>query len=137
MAQEYENTYNTGHPWYYVLGGRVLTLHEIRDDAIADGQAGYLQWDIEKADGLTEPKRSSALRKLREKARVNLARDISRYREVVRELCAHRKSTAGQEPAFADIHMAIGLKHSHLSNEFANLHVLDELLSQQRDLFDL
>ena len=97
----------------------------------------YLEWDIEKMNSFTEPKRSVALRKMRNKVHTNLVRDISRYREVARELAGHRRLIAGEAPVFTEIHGAVALKHNHLSNEFANLHIIDDLLAKRPDLFGL
>ena len=129
--------YNSGHPWYYLLGGKRLTLKEIRQDVRASGYRGYLERDIDAADRLPEPKRSDALRAIRKRVTKSIAQDIARYREVARKLASHRAEGLDVEPfrGAADIHTAISLKHNHIYNEFAHLHVIDHLLNRQPDLF--
>lgn len=78
--------YNPGHPWYYFLGGRPKRLKEILQATRACGYQGYAREDIAAADAMAEPKRSETLRAMRAKFEADLRRDISRYRECVREL---------------------------------------------------
>lgn len=131
--------YNSGHPWYYHLGGKRLTLKEIREDVKASGYQGYRADDIHAADAMPEPRRSERLRALRAEAKQSLAEDVSRYRELARKLTAYRRETSGQSiDGVSDcVHTDIGLKHNHIYNEFAHLHVIGGLLAKQRDLFDL
>jgi hypothetical protein len=131
--------YGAGHPWFYFLGGPVLTPKEIREEVRRSGYRGYLADDICKADRKPEPQRSKALRELRAEMRRMLRADISRYREVARALHAYRRQQAHvtERPvSSADIHMSMSLKHNHIYNQFAHLLTLDELLGRQRDLFD-
>ncbi len=132
--------YRSGHPWYYVRGGRVLRLKEIREAARASGYKGYRERDINAADCKDEPRRSEILRAMRMLALNNLHRDISCYRELKRRLFQYRRSLKSQfengSPC-KDIHVNISLKHNHMFNEFAHLIVIDELLSQQGDLFEM
>jgi len=67
-----------------------------------------------------------------------LRRDLSIYREVVRELRKEREQNPPQEPfqCCNDVHTAMSLKFSHIINDFAHLVYLDDLLSRQADLFD-
>lgn len=132
--------YGAGHPWFYFLGGPVLTPKEIRAEVKYTGYRGYLAEDICIADRKPEPHRSKALRELRAEVRRMLGEDISRYRKVARELHAYRREHAHVEvlpSSSADVHTAISLKHNHIYNDFAHLLRLDEALSKQRDLFDL
>ena len=133
-----ENGYRKGHPWYYLLGGKPPKLKEIRQEAQASGYRGYLADHIDKADQMQEPKRSAALRKYRERALQELGRDIRIYREVARDLHRYQaEQNPDGEPNCCDsVHTAMSLKYNHLYSDFAHLHVLDELLSRQRDLFD-
>lgn len=133
------NPYLPGHPWYYLLGGPVLMPSAIREAASRSTYHGYRAADIDKVDAMQEPKRSAALRAIREEVLAELRRDLSRYREVACKLRRYRRETA-HEPfpdISADVHTAISLKHNHLYNDFAHLLRLDALLSRQRDLFDL
>ncbi len=131
---------SAGHPWFYFLGGPVLTPKQIRESVRLSGYRGYLADDISHADRKPEPHRSTALRKLRAEVQRMLWADISRYREVARELHAYRKEHAHVEVLpnmSAEVHTSMSLKHNHIYNQFAHLLTLDELLSRQRDLFDL
>lgn len=131
--------YSAGHPWYYHRGGRRLSLKEIQAAVIARGYKGYRADEIRAADQMAEPRRSETLRMLRADAKRNLCRDISHYREVARKLTAYRRETSGQPiGGICDsVHTNIALKHNHIFNELAHLHVIDGLLARQGDLFDL
>lgn len=131
--------YSSGHSWYYRLGGKPLFPKQIREETRASGYRGYAESDIEAADGLTEPRRSQKLRGLQARFRADLRRDLSRYRECVRLLRAYRVAhgDAPFEDIQTDLHLAVSLKHNHLVNDFAHLIWLEDLLSRQRDLFDL
>ncbi len=126
--------YEPGHPWYYVLGGKVLKPSQIKQNVIKSGYQGYLKEDIEKAANKVEPQRSIALRRIRESAKNDLFSDLSRYREVVRELSQHRASNLDKEPQHHDIHTSISLKHNHIYNNLAHLVTIDDLLSEQPEL---
>ncbi len=131
--------YNPGHPWYYFLGGRPKRPREILEATRACGYQGYARDDIAAADAMAEPKRSETLRAIRAKFKADLRRDISRYRECVRELrrTDWQLPKPGVTTASLDIHTALSLKHNHMENHFGHLIYLDELLSQQGDLFEL
>lgn len=129
--------YNVGHPWYYFLGGAVPTLNQIRTDAIVSGYMGYRKADIETAHAKSEPKRSSLLRTIRKDIKLRLSNDISRYREVVRDLHAYQSGyTDRNHISCTEVHMSMSLKYAHIYNGFAHLHTLDNLPNQQIDLFD-
>lgn len=139
ISEPYEHEgYNPGHPWYYFLGGRPKRLREILEATRLSGYQGYAREDIAAADLMAEPKRSETLRAMRAKFEADLRRDISRYRQCVREL----HSIDWQPPerdkvaACANIHTALSLKHNHMANNLGHLIYIDELLSKQRDLFD-
>ncbi len=132
--------YHAGHPWYYLLGGAVPTLKQIRSEAAGSGYRGYMAEDIDNAAKRAEPKRSETLRKIRVKVLNDLRNDISRYRQVTFKLHAHRRISAICEEEVIscdDIHTAMSLKHAHIYNGFAHLHTLDRLPEQQGDFFDL
>ncbi len=138
-SEPYEHEgYNPGHPWYYFLGGRPKRPKEILEATRLSEYQGYAREDIKAADALTEPKRSQKLRSLRAKFEADLRRDISRYRECVRELrrTDWQLPQSGVTMASLDIHTALSLKHNHMANNFGHLIYLDELLSKQMDLFD-
>lgn len=129
--------YSEGHPWYYVLCGKVPTPREICEDARTSGYRGFMRHDIEKTDALAEPKRSAGLRTIREKVVADLQRDLSGCRKAAFALHALRGAhpEPWDKPACDDVHVAVGLKHSHLYNDFALLIWLDDLLTHQPDLF--
>lgn len=129
----------SGHPWYYLLGGIVPTPKQIQAEAIASDYRGYMADDIRQIDKMSEPKRSEKLRSLQAKFREDLKSDLSRYREVVRELNHHRKTDRiiNTPVSCSDVHTSMSLKNAHLYNDFAHLHFLDELLGKQLDLFGI
>lgn len=128
--------YGSGHPWYYNLGGKVLSPKQIKESVKQSGYQGYMRSDIAAADNRAEPQRSQTLREMRRKAMLDLASDLNGYRARARELAAFRSEHPEPcEPSSADIHTNISLKHNHLFNDFAHLIWLDDLLSKQGDLF--
>lgn len=131
--------YNAGHPWYYLLGGKVLTPKEIRESVIAGSYRGYRADDIRTVANKCEPKRSEALRNIRQEVMRELKTDIARYRQCVFQLHEYRRATDGLPVpnVCADVHTAVSLKHNHIVNGFAHLALLDELPAQQGDLFGL
>lgn len=132
--------YNAGHPWFYFLGGPVLSPKEIRASVRFDGYLGYMADDISAADRKPEPHRSAALRELRAEVQKMLWRDIGIYREVARELHAYRRAHANEADLpmmSAEVHTSMSLKHNHIYNDLAHLDAIDELLARQRDLFGL
>ncbi|APG63128.1 hypothetical protein LPB140_10405 [Sphingorhabdus lutea] len=128
------HSYGASHPWYYVLGGPVLSPRTILEMTRGSQYRGYKREYIQKADNRAEPMRSEELRQLRSASLLELKRDISIYRRCVRELLAFRE-TECEELDCNDVHVSMGLKVSHLTNDFAHLIWLDELLSVQADLF--
>lgn len=130
--------YNLGHPWYYLLGGKVLKPKQILAHVKHGGYQGYAKDDIAAADAKPEPRRSSALRSYRDRFADDLRRDLSVYRTKVRELNRYRETQNFDviPTSCDDIHTAMSLKTAHLINDFAHLIFLDDLLSKQGDLFD-
>lgn len=129
--------YSTGHPWFYYLGGPILSPKAIKEATRASGYRGYLRNDIAKADQKTEPARSNALRAIRARVVSEFRRELSGYRKCALELHRYRKDNRmPSDPRGCDpVHTAISLKHNHLVNDFAHLIWLDDLLNQQADLF--
>lgn len=129
--------YDSGHPWYYLLGGAILPPKQIREDVRQSGYRGYLAKEIAAANAKPEPQRSRALRKLRARVCEDLAQDISGYRR--RALQLHRYRATHPVPdhpkCSEDIHVNIALKHNHIFNDFAHIITIDALLSVQTDLF--
>ncbi|MEL7274769.1 MAG: hypothetical protein AAGK33_15195, partial [Pseudomonadota bacterium] len=123
----------------YVLGGPVLTLKQIKAKTEASNYRGYLENEIRAVDKQPEPRRSELLRHYREEFRSELAENVSRYRTYVRDVRRYRaEHQNGSEPfECEDVHTSMSLAFAHLTNDFAHLAFLDELLSKQSDLFDL
>jgi len=128
--------YSPGHPWHYVLGANPPFPKQILERVKKRGYRGYRKHDIEEAAAKAEPARSIALRAIKEEARNSLFANLSRYREVARGLRQYRANPNEQPCFYADVHQSVSLKHNHIYNDLAHLIWLDELLSEQRDLFD-
>lgn len=135
MTDAIDNGYDAGHPWYYVLGGRVLYPREIAEDARASRYCGWRERIIRKLDALPEPRRSTELRALRAEVVGEYRRDVSIYRECANALRRDRQIASPVEPVCDDVHTSLGLKYAHLYNDFAHMRFLDELLNRQPDLF--
>jgi hypothetical protein len=127
--------YHAGHPWYYVLGGAVLSPSTIRNEVESSDYGGYLAHHIFELAEKSEPRRSSALNELRAQIVADLRADLSRYRKCVRKLREYRAHRTETEQKCEDIRVAICLKHNHIVNDLANLKTLDGL-PKQGDLFD-
>ena len=126
------NSYNTGHPWYYVLGGKVPSIKAIWKEVAHLDYKGCKEDDIKKAAG-----NSSKLRALKAQSFLRLKNDISSYRKYALELHRYRKSHSTDDHLVCeDIHVSLSLKNNHIYNELAHLRYIEELLSYQPDLFD-
>ena len=134
MSTSTSHDYSAGHPWYYVLGGAPLMPKQILAEVHAEGYRGYNRDEIALAASRCEPRRSQDLRALRRLHLDRLRFDLSGYRRAIRDLRAHRATTT--ETKCNDVHVSMGLKLSHLYNEFGQLLWIDELLTHQPDLFD-
>lgn len=128
--------YSAGHPWYYVLDGDIPRLKQIRAYALEREYRGYLAEEIDQAHLKPEPKRSQSLFKIRSNVLHSLRADISRYREVARDLrrLPEACEQAEQTQRCNDVHTSMSLKFCHIMNGFAHLSTLDAL-PKQLDLF--
>ena len=108
-------------------------------EARASGNRGFMADQIDKSDQMPEPKRSQALRKYRKQVTTELSQDARMYRVAVRDLHRYQAEQADdqQERHCQDVHVAVSLKYCHLYDDFAHLHVLNDLLEKQRNLFDI
>lgn len=130
--------YKPGHPWYYKQGGAVQKPKAILAAVKISEYQGYNADEIKKVDNRHEPERSSSLRSLRLSAMNDLQADLKCYRELACKLRVYRlmdKAEQDVQPICSDIHTSISLKYNHLYNDFAHLILIDDLLSQQPDLF--
>ena len=129
--------YNSGHCWYYLLGGAILNPKQIREITRRSSYKGFSEYDITKASQMAEPQRSAKLRQMKTRFETDLKTDIDGYHKRVLELHRYRLAhDITDNPVGADdVHVNLSLKHNHLVNGFAHLIYLDELLSQQGDLF--
>lgn len=137
MTQGNNTGYNSGHPWYYLLGGTVLKPTEILDRVNAHGYQGYMADDILQADSKPEPQRSEALRSIKTEVLKGFWGSLSRYRELANQLRHYRQTN---DPKYAgatcdNVHTNISLKHNHIYNDIAHLQLLEECLTRQKDLF--
>ncbi len=131
--------YSIGHPWYYFLGGKPLMPSEIAKSIKAEGFRGYRADEFDKIDKMKEPDRSIKLRKIKKGVLEDFWNLISCYRKRVRELREYNRMTVRDpnQRACDDVHVNLSLRYCHLCHSFAHLSQLDDLLSQQLDLFDL
>lgn len=122
--------YSAGHPWYYVLGGPVLSPKQIAVNTKASGYKGCQADDIQKAS-------DKQLRKIRRDVLQKYRRDLSQYRQAALLLHRFRSENpdAIHKPECEYVHTVIFLKHNHLCNVFAHLFYIEERLQYQPDLF--
>ncbi|RPG18472.1 hypothetical protein [Ponticaulis sp.] len=136
-ASRSQNWYDPGHPWYYLLGGKVPGPKSILKSVIARDYLGHID-EIKDAEALCEPKRSEQLRRLRNRITNQYKVDLERYRELARELQQKRLSDAPQDDVnrCESVHTSLALKHNHIYNDLAHLRCINAALSVQRDLFN-
>ena len=128
MTELSYHSYKPSHPWYYKLGGKPPTLKSIRDYAINQKYQGYLSDDIAKARRHSEPKRSEHLKHITDSITADLQRDITIYRQLRRHYALlSLEGKLNQNPDICDdIYVSLGLKYSHISNHFTQLHQLQQ-----------
>ncbi|WP_107495998.1 hypothetical protein [Thalassobius sp. I31.1] len=128
--------YSVGHYWYYRLGGSILKPKAIRGYVIAARFTGYMAEDIDAVDRMDEPARSTKLRAMKAKVAGDITSDLSRYREVASEIRNLRRAGLTVDRSATNCpYLSISLKFAHLSNGFAHLNRINELLTRQGDLF--
>lgn len=133
-----QNGYSSGHPWYYLLGGNILKPKQILKAAIEKDYNGYRADEILRADQQVEPERSEKLRQMKAEILDRLWVDISSYRQYAFQLRKLRRQNnqLTDQLVCKDIHTNISLKHNHIYNDMAHLHLVNNALSKQKDLFD-
>ncbi len=132
------NNYKSCHPWYYHLGGKILTPKNILKNAKLSNYQGYLENDIKKFNLLDEPKRTKKLDELFRNELFDLKRSLSLYRKYALEISLRRKNNliGENDPICDDVYMSLSLKHNHIFNNFSHL-ILIESFQKQMDLFNL
>jgi hypothetical protein len=138
MTELSYHSYKPSHPWYYKLGGKPSSLKAIRDYAITQKYQGYLSDKIVKARRHSEPKRSEHLKHITDSITADLQRDITIYRQLRRDYALlSYQGKLNQNPDICDdIYVSLGLKYSHISNHFLQLHQLQQCpLIEQYTLF--
>ncbi len=117
--------YSSGHPWYYVLGGHIPSIKEIRLEVRATAYKGYLAGEISKAFG-----NDAKLRSIKDDVEAALKKDISQYRQCAFQLYQYRKTAKESEPVCDAVHVSVSLKRNHIYNELAHLDYINELTPQ-------
>lgn len=121
--------YSAGHPWYYVLGGPVLSPKQIAANAKKRGYKGYLHEAISKAS-------QKQLRQLRMDQYYRFRQDLSKYRRYAFDLHRFRlQHPDPKNPECLAVHTHMFLAHNHLYNSLSHLRYIDQRLSYQMDLF--
>ncbi len=136
MTAQNQLNYSPSHPCYYKLDGIVHKPKQILSAVKNSDYQGYMADDIKQADTKHEPQRSKLLRSLRQAVILRLHADFERYREVACDLRRFRLiNEQNAQPMCSCVHTSMSLKYNHIYNDFAHLAYIDELLSQQPDLF--
>ena len=131
------NGYTPTHPWFYVLGGQTQTPKEIREEVRSSGYKGYRREELSELDERAEPQRSQGLRKLRLVVLEELRIDLRQYRSVALEFHRHKQSGIKEDSNYcANVHTSMSLKYCHLFNDFSHLFAIDEMITEQPDLFE-
>jgi len=140
LEQVSYDDYCAGHCWYYKLGGPVLYPKAILASVIETGYRGYAFADIQSANLKKASARIDALKTLYAQFLDDVQGDINKYRWCALQLHKRRKQYGlidTTETSAHSVHVAISLKHNHIYNNLAHLHYINELLSEQPDLFGL
>ena len=82
--------YGAMHCWYYLLGGKRLTLKQIKDCAEKADYKGWNSAEITKIDRMAEPRRTQDCGSYRPQSK-SLHNDLMNYRISARNLAAYRR----------------------------------------------
>lgn len=125
-------SYSSGHPWYYVFRGEVLSIKQIWKLVHASSYKGSNEENISRLYG-NDPK----LKVMKEEVLSSLSKNISRYRQLALSLHRYRlkASKNQQEPSCEDVHVGMSLKYNHIYNDLAHLTYIEKQLSGQLELF--
>ena len=122
--------YDSGHPWYWYLGGAIPTVEDIRKEAEKSAR-GYLQYEIEKLATKPEPRRSRDIQKMREDVEEGLKRSLKQYSHYCNRVRYRRRWQGPWEDQNMDIwrepNQNACLVHNHLHNAYGNLAHLDQI----------
>jgi hypothetical protein len=132
-------SYDSGHPWYYKLGGRILTPEEIIDQARNDLAKRHFVQQYAKFDRMDEPRRSIEIAETIKSIEYVMQAYIARYLECVAEIKTLR-TVFGPWPfdqvkeTYNEPNTAISLRHNHISYAAAQIKALRSFQTQG-DLF--
>jgi hypothetical protein len=104
---------------------------------IEAGITGYRDDEFSKLAHQPEPNRSAEIRETQETVKVELRKDIARYRQCAFELHRYRETQdfSDELSSCDEVHTNLSLKVAHMINGFAHLNQL-ESMDRQTDLFD-
>lgn len=127
--------HDCGEPWYYALGGPVLTIKQIKAKVKASNHRGYLENELPLIDAQPEPRRLELFLHYREEFRAELAENLSSYRRAVRKLNEYRASSQQKAPPTYchEVHEEMSVTYALLTIDFGHLALIDELLSKEPD----
>lgn len=135
----YGGGYDTGHCWYYRLGGRILSVAEIKDNARGEDAHAHFVSSYAKIDRMKEPERSAEITSQITSIERSMKRDADRYLDFVKEI-EHLRTFIGPQPydwakeTYNEPHTGISLKHNHISYGAAQIRALKSM-QVQGDLF--
>jgi hypothetical protein len=135
----YGGPYDSGHPWYYKLGGRILQTSEIVDQANSNLDRIAIVQQYDKFDKMEEPRRSIEIKRAVKAIDHGMKIDIIRYLECVAEL-EKLRTVFGPWPydpvkeIYNEPNTAISLKHNHISYAAAKIKAI-KTFQTQGDLF--
>jgi hypothetical protein len=118
------DSYEPGHPWYYLLGGRRL------DPAEIEPAVGVLS--LERLPKKPE-KRREVLRKMRNETAADLQKDIDRYQELCRrgfEALGRFDQMMNEDTPRLGVASALALKHSHIRYNRGRLLEIDRVIQE-------
>lgn len=111
--------YSSGHPWYYKLGGRVLSVEEIK-------RAKFKNYDPIHRTKSGKPR--PAIEVQLQEAKEGLQRDIGRYNQLLAEgdkACSKYDLMMGYDAKFN-----LSLVHNHVAYFKGLIHKLEEASSR-------
>jgi hypothetical protein len=135
----YGGSYDSGHPWYYKQGGRILTPEEIIDQARNDLAKRHFVQQYAKFDRMEDPRRSIEIAEAIKAIEHGMQLHITRYLECVKELETLR-TVFGPWPydwvkeTYNEPNLSVSLKHNHISYSAAQIKALRSFQTQG-DLF--
>lgn len=131
--------YDSGHPWYYKLGGRILTPDEVKALARATDSKRGDNARVAKLAQMSEPRRSKEVRAAIAQLEKAVQGHIYRYLQVSRRVQYERERpgpyTWDERRMWNEPDTATSLTHNHITYDQGTIEMLKRVGWVQLELF--